>query len=386
MAAIRLTEYQRFISRMEVEQRLDRALEGVPTDDVLAERKTLTRPELAVLLSYAKTYLKERLIRSSIHADAVISETVFEEFPPVIRERYAVAARKHRLYREIVATIVANDVVHHLGISSVVHLSDFVGGGAGRDRKGVLRRGALFRHPRDVPQHRIAGTRRRRDPARHAAADHPARTTFDAVAAAAAAQRVGRGRVGAALRDQHRASVGVAPRADGRIGPRATRRPTTTLDARRRAGRGCRIVRQRRCVGNHAAGDRCRGATRCCTADGGGDLRESECDVVDRLAGRPAVSSRAVQPVAGNGARSTAGRSDERPCRRWPRGSASKSGASGGESGAVDGWLARQSAFARSWRAVLEGPQRATTQDFSLLSMTCRKLGDLIRTLPAAPG
>ena len=45
----RLTEYQRFISRMEVEQRLDRALEGVPTDDVLAERKTLTRPELAVL-------------------------------------------------------------------------------------------------------------------------------------------------------------------------------------------------------------------------------------------------------------------------------------------------------------------------------------------------
>jgi glutamate dehydrogenase len=119
----RLPEYQRFISRMETEQRLDRTLEGVPSDDVLTERKALTRPELAVLLSYAKTHIKERLIRSSIHADAVISETVLEEFSPVIRERHAVAARKHRLYREIVATIVANDVVHHLGISSLVHLS-----------------------------------------------------------------------------------------------------------------------------------------------------------------------------------------------------------------------------------------------------------------------
>src|SRR4029450_6213509 len=32
------------------------------------------------------------------------------------------------LCRETVATIVANDVVHHLGLSSVVHLSEFVGG------------------------------------------------------------------------------------------------------------------------------------------------------------------------------------------------------------------------------------------------------------------
>jgi len=55
-----------------------------------------------------------------------------------------------------------------------------------------------------------------------------------------------------------------------------------------------------------------------------------------------------------------------------------------GESSAVDRWIARQDPFMRSWRAAIDGPQRAVAQDFSLLSMTCRKLGDLIRTLPAA--
>jgi NAD-specific glutamate dehydrogenase len=58
--------------------------------------------------------------------------------------------------------------------------------------------------------------------------------------------------------------------------------------------------------------------------------------------------------------------------------------AGGGEADAVDRWTTRQAAFVRSWRGVMEGPQRATSQDFSLLSMTCRKLGDLIRTLPAS--
>ncbi|HTO58171.1 MAG TPA: NAD-glutamate dehydrogenase domain-containing protein, partial [Pseudomonadales bacterium] len=68
----RLTEYQRFIARMEADQRLDRVLEGVATDDVLNERAqrgaALTRPELAVLLSYAKTHIKHHLIDSNAHA------------------------------------------------------------------------------------------------------------------------------------------------------------------------------------------------------------------------------------------------------------------------------------------------------------------------------
>jgi NAD-specific glutamate dehydrogenase len=56
-------------------------------------------------------------------------------------------------------------------------------------------------------------------------------------------------------------------------------------------------------------------------------------------------------------------------------------GSSAVESAAVDRWVEQHGAFVRSWRAVIDAPQRAVAQDFSLLSMTCRKLGDLIKTL-----
>ena len=125
-------EYQRLISRMETDQGLDRELEDIPSDEVLADRAAggqgLTRPELAVLLSYSKMYLKNRLVISMIHTDPVIADEAFSEFPGVIGERFPDAVRAHRLNREIIATVVANDVVHHLGVSSVVHLSEFVGG------------------------------------------------------------------------------------------------------------------------------------------------------------------------------------------------------------------------------------------------------------------
>jgi NAD-specific glutamate dehydrogenase len=54
---------------------------------------------------------------------------------------------------------------------------------------------------------------------------------------------------------------------------------------------------------------------------------------------------------------------------------------SGDEGATVDRWVASQPQFARAWRAALESAQGASKSDFSLLSMTCRKIGDLIRTL-----
>ena len=131
-ARVRPMEFQRFASRMETEQRLDRNLEGIPSDEALAERVArgggLTKPELAVLLSYAKSHLKERLIASDIDRDAVLADLVFEEFPGAIRQRFGSATHRHRLAREIVATVAANDVVHHLGITATVHLAELVGG------------------------------------------------------------------------------------------------------------------------------------------------------------------------------------------------------------------------------------------------------------------
>jgi glutamate dehydrogenase len=125
------SEYQRFILRMELEQGLDRTLEAIPADDELIERVSrggsFSRPELAVLLSYAKMHLKERLVASSIYQDPGIRELAFAEFPTPMQQRFPDGVRSHRLLREIVATIAANDLVNHLGITAAAHFSEFLG-------------------------------------------------------------------------------------------------------------------------------------------------------------------------------------------------------------------------------------------------------------------
>ena len=147
----RLTEYQRFMARMETDRRLDRALEGVPSDDVLADRATrgesLTRPELAVLLSYAKAHIKEHLIDSTIHTDAEIAQTVFEEFPPVIRA----AVWRCGAETPTVSGDHGDDARQRRGASP----RHFFGGapvrfrwrGNRRDRACLLCGGAVFRNP-----------------------------------------------------------------------------------------------------------------------------------------------------------------------------------------------------------------------------------------------
>jgi glutamate dehydrogenase len=59
-----------------------------------------------------------------------MSRAVLLEFPRSIREQYRESIYNHPLKREIVATQIANDLVHHMGISFVSHMKEFVGGGS----------------------------------------------------------------------------------------------------------------------------------------------------------------------------------------------------------------------------------------------------------------
>jgi glutamate dehydrogenase len=142
-------EYQRFIALMETTEQLDRTLEGLPTDEQLMDRlsreESLLRPELAVLMSFAKTYTKNALNRTDIAADPVIAQEIFEPFPALLEQRYAASIRNHRLAREIVSTQLANDVVHHMGITFVTHLTEFVGASVEETLRGYLAAAACFR-------------------------------------------------------------------------------------------------------------------------------------------------------------------------------------------------------------------------------------------------
>jgi glutamate dehydrogenase len=117
-------EYQRFIRLMEQAARLNRALEFLPTDEELAERhaqgKTLTRPELSVLISYSKAALKEELISSDLGKDPHMAKSVNGAFPQRLVDDYGDEILNHRLHREIMATQLANDIVNRMGLNYIL--------------------------------------------------------------------------------------------------------------------------------------------------------------------------------------------------------------------------------------------------------------------------
>lgn len=130
----RSAEYRRFMNALQSTGRLDRKLEFLPNDDVLLERQThnkgLTRPELAILISYAKAVLKEDLTNSDLVDDEYMVSFIETAFPHKIAQLFPLALRNHRLRREIVATQIANDMVNTMGISFAQRLMESTGASA----------------------------------------------------------------------------------------------------------------------------------------------------------------------------------------------------------------------------------------------------------------
>jgi glutamate dehydrogenase len=123
-AEIRSGEYRRFISTLENAGRLDRQLEFLPSDEALGDRKaqgkTLTRPELSVLVSYSKAILKEQLIDSDLGLDPYLSNAVKTAFPDRLLEEYEKEIEDHQLKREIMCTQIANDIVNRMGLNFIL--------------------------------------------------------------------------------------------------------------------------------------------------------------------------------------------------------------------------------------------------------------------------
>ncbi len=86
---------------LEAEGRLDRKVEFLPTDADTqartARNEGLTRPELAVLLAYAKLALYDHLLASNVPDDAYLVEEARRYFPKEVQERFPDAIESHRL-------------------------------------------------------------------------------------------------------------------------------------------------------------------------------------------------------------------------------------------------------------------------------------------------
>jgi len=138
-AAQRLDEQAELIRTLEREGLLNRAVEFLPDEEALKERqrqgKGLTRPELSVLLAYAKMSLFEATLKSELPDDPFFVRDLLANFPPALVQQFPGALQGHQLKREIIATILSNAVANRMGASFAHRLAE----DHGHDRGEVLK-------------------------------------------------------------------------------------------------------------------------------------------------------------------------------------------------------------------------------------------------------
>jgi glutamate dehydrogenase len=147
LSPTRMEAYEDLMQGLEAEGLLDRPLEFLPSTEEMGERRRagrgLTRPELAVLLAYAKQSLTSALLASSLPDSGYLEQDARAYFPPPVVERFGALVAEHPLRRELVATLVANDVVNSQGITFASRLA----AETGAERADVVR---AYRIARDV--------------------------------------------------------------------------------------------------------------------------------------------------------------------------------------------------------------------------------------------
>jgi glutamate dehydrogenase len=120
--------YVRLIEIFEASGNLDRAVEGLASNDDLLRRAQeghgLTRPELAVLLATAKLALQAAIEHGDLGRDPDLAPDLHAAFPPAMRKKFAAAIDQHRLRGEIVATKLANRIINRLGVLHPFELAE----------------------------------------------------------------------------------------------------------------------------------------------------------------------------------------------------------------------------------------------------------------------
>jgi glutamate dehydrogenase len=130
-AAQMVDVHARLIRHLEQNAALNREIEFLPSDDTIEERKAahqgLVAPELAVVMAYCKIHLYRQLLDSDLPEDGFLAHDLESYFPEPLPERFSAQMRGHRLRREIIATVVANQLVDRAGTTFAFRLSEETG-------------------------------------------------------------------------------------------------------------------------------------------------------------------------------------------------------------------------------------------------------------------
>ncbi|MCW2519785.1 MAG: NAD-glutamate dehydrogenase, partial [Mycobacterium sp.] len=132
-AAGLLPVHARQIKALVTERGLNRELEALPAEKEIRRRSEiglgLTSPELSTLMAHVKLALKDELLGSELPDQEVFAARLPDYFPHQLRDRFGPEIRTHQLRREIVTTMLVNDLVDTAGISYAYRVCEDVGVG-----------------------------------------------------------------------------------------------------------------------------------------------------------------------------------------------------------------------------------------------------------------
>ncbi|SHG21924.1 glutamate dehydrogenase [Jatrophihabitans endophyticus] len=144
--------HQRFMQQLQAAGELDRDLEFLPDDAELARRESegygLVSPENSVLVAYSKLTLTEHIEDSTLPDEPWFQTTLAGYFPPAIAERFADLLSSHPLKREIITTVVVNDMINRCGTTFVHRAIEETG----VDTAQITRAYAVVRRVFDLPR------------------------------------------------------------------------------------------------------------------------------------------------------------------------------------------------------------------------------------------
>ncbi|MDX1433832.1 MAG: NAD-glutamate dehydrogenase [Gammaproteobacteria bacterium] len=126
-----LEVHARLIRHLEREGELVRAIEYLPDkeeiDDRISKGRGLTSPELAVLLAYMKIRTFKLLLASDLPDEPFFADELVDYFPTPLGKRFRELMPAHRLSREIISTVVANEMVNRSGVTGGFRLGEETG-------------------------------------------------------------------------------------------------------------------------------------------------------------------------------------------------------------------------------------------------------------------
>jgi glutamate dehydrogenase len=148
-AASLLPVHARMIRDLVKDRGLNRELEALPSEKEIRRRTEagigLTSPELATLMAHVKLTLKDDLLAGELPEQEAFASRLPSYFPSNLRDHFATDIRQHQLRREIVTTMLVNDLVDTSGISYAYRVCEDVGVGPGDAVRSYVATDAIFR-------------------------------------------------------------------------------------------------------------------------------------------------------------------------------------------------------------------------------------------------